>query len=177
MRVTLAPRFATAALELSGVDFNVDTDQAYFDIPFKCQAVYAGATITVVAGASDTNLRFDRRNAATSDTGRTDGTIANIIIPNATAIGTMVYDKACQTSLTETAAALLITKDTCNAGGGVWDATNSKCNNAPYGQLEPGNEVVVQTIAGSGTGNAQPILVVDVDEDVFANLKNVLETA
>jgi len=56
MRVTLAPRFATAALELSGVDFNVDTDQAYFDIPFKCQAVYAGATNTVVACASVINL-------------------------------------------------------------------------------------------------------------------------
>lgn len=172
-RVALTPRYSTAAIEASGIDVSSASDQAWFDIPFKCQCVYAGLTVTVViAGAAV--VKFDRQNAAGSATGRTDGTIASITLPDTTAIGTMVYDKACQTSLTEAAAALLVTEATCQAGGGYWNGTT--CENHPYGELQPGNQVVVQVISGT-TGNAIPILVVDVDEETFANLQNVLETA
>jgi len=173
MRVNLKPRHLTAALTLSGIDLSTTGDVAYFEVPFKCQAVYAGLTVTVVMGGAAV-VKFDRRNLAGSATGRTDGTIATITIPNSTAAGKMVYDKACQTSLTEAAAALLVTAATCRAGGGYWNGTT--CENHPYGELQPGNQVVVEIISGT-SGNAQPILVVDIDEEQFANLQNCLLTA
>ena len=46
-----------------------------------------------------------------------------------------------------------------------------------YTENFPGNQVVVQVSASSTTGNAVPILVVEVSSEVFANLDNVLETA
>jgi hypothetical protein len=174
-RVALSPRFASAALALSGCNLTNTADEAYFDIPFKCKVVYAACAVTTVVGAADGEVKFDRRIAAGNDTGRTDGTIANITIPNGTAIGQVVYDKAAQTKLTEAAAAALVTEDTCHVDGGVW--RNSKCDNEVHGYLEPGMEVVVQVITGSATGNVQPILVVDMLEEVMGNLSNMTETA
>jgi len=175
-KVVLTPRYSTAALEASGVDLNATGDEAWFDIPFKCNVLFAGLTVTVVVATAAT-VKFDRRNTAGGDTGRTDGTIATITLPDTTAVGTMVYDKVAQDSLTKAAADLFITEDTCNAGGGYWDSASSLCKNHPYGELQPGNEVVVQVAASGGSGNAVPILVVEVAEEVLANLDNVLETA
>lgn len=174
-RVALSPRFATAALALSGCDLDNTADEAYFDIPFKCKVVYAACIVTVVVAAADGAVKFDRRIAAGNDTGRTDGTIATITIPNGTAIGQVLYDKAAQDKLTEAAAAALITEDTCHAGGGVW--RDSKCDNEVHGYLEPGMEVVVQVITGTATGNVQPILIVDMLEETMGNLDNMVETA
>jgi len=174
-KVILTPRYSTAVLEASGIDFNADSDQAWFDIPFKCNVLYAGVTVTVVIADDDAVVKFDRQNAAGSATGRTDATIADIVVPDETAIGTFVYDKVAQDSLTKAAADLLTTAATCRTAGGYWDGTN--CKPHPYGELQPGNQVVVQVSASSATGNAIPILVVEVAEEVFGNLDNVLETA
>ena len=176
-KIALIPRYSTATLEASGIDFNVDSDQAWFDIPFKCNVLYAGVTVTTVIAADDAVVKFDRQNAAGSATGRTDATIADIVVPNATAVGTMVYDKVAQDSMTKAAAALLTTEANCQAGGGYWDSDASLCKNHVYGELQPGNQIVVQVSASSATGNAVPILVVEVSSEVFANLDNVLETA
>ena len=174
-RVALHPRYKTAALEASGVDLNATEDEAWFDIPFKCNVVYAGLVVrTVVATAA--TVKFDRRHTAGSDgSDRTDGTIATIVLPDGTAVGTMVYDKVAQSSLTKAAADLLITAATCRAGGGYWDGTY--CKNHSYGELQPGNEVVVQVAASGGSGNATPMLIVDILGETMANLDNVLETA
>lgn len=172
-RVALSPRFASAALALSGCDLSNTADEAYFDIPFKCRVVYATCLVTTVV-AGDAVIKFDRRVAASNDTGRSDGTIANITLPNTTAIGQVLYDKAAQDKLTEAAADALVTEDTCHAGGGIW--RDSKCANEAYGYLEPGMEVVVQVVSGT-TGNAQPMLVVDMLEEVMGNLDNMTETA
>ena len=172
-RVALTPRWITAALELSGVDLSTTEDEAYFDIPFRCRVVYAALCVTVVV-AGNAVVKFDRRFAAGNDTGRSDGTIANIALPDTTAIGQVIYDKAAQDKITEATAAGLVTADTCHAGGGFW--RDSACQNYAHGYLEPGMEVVVQTISGT-TGNAQPILVVDIDEEVWGNLANAAETA
>ena len=176
-KVVLTPRYSTAILEASGIDFDADSDQAWFDIPFKCNVLYAGVTVTVVIAVDDAVVKFDRQNAAGSVTGRTDATIADIVVPDETAIGTFVYDKVAQDSLTKAAADLLTTAANCRAGGGYWDSSASLCKNHAYGELQPGNQVVVQVSASSATGNAIPILVVEVAEEVFGNLDNVLETA
>lgn len=172
-RVALSPRFASAALALSGCDLSNTADEAYFDIPFKCRVVYAACLVTTIV-AGDAVIKFDRRFAASNDTGRSDGTIANITLPDTTAIGQLIYDKVAQDKLTEAAAALLVTEDTCHAGGGIW--RDSKCANEAYGYLEPGMEVVVQVVSGT-TGNAQPVLVVDMLDEVMGNLSNMTETA
>jgi len=174
-KVALEPRYATAALEASGgCDMSSAGDRAWFDIPFKCRVIYAALTVTTVI-ATAAVVAFDRRHTAGSDgSDRTDGTIASITIPDGTAVGTMVYDKAAQGSLTKAAADLLTTAATCRAGGGYWDGTN--CKPHPYGELQPGNEVVVQVVSG-GTGDATPILVVEMLDEVMANLDDVLETA
>lgn len=174
MKMSLPARYTTAAIEAAGVDLSSATDQAWFDVPFKCQVVYAACAVsTVISGAAV--VKFDRQAMVQSATGRTDGTIGTVNIPDATVIGSVIYDKAAQSSLTEAAAALLVTEATCEAGGGVWDSTNSKCINAPYGQLEPGNQVVVQVISGT-TGAVIPMLVVELDDEVFGNLGNCTET-
>jgi len=174
-KIALTARYSTAPLEASGCDMSNKADEAWFDIPFKCNVLYAGMVVTtIISGAAV--VKFDRQNAAGSGTGRTDGTIASITLPDTTAVGTMVYDKAAQDSLTAAAAALLVTEDTCNEGGGYWDSGDSLCKNHPYGELQPGNQVVVQIVSGT-TGNAVPILVVEVSEEVFGNLDNVLLTA
>jgi len=174
-RVALAPRYADATLEYTGCDASGAGDnKAFFDIPFKCNVVYAACTVTATI-ATDCVVAFDRRHTAGSDgSDRTDGTIAAITIPTTTAVGTMVYDKAAQGSLTKAAADALTSAATCRAGGGYWDGTY--CKNHPYGELQPGNEVVVQ-IASGGTGKFTPILVVDMLGEVMANLDDVLETA
>jgi len=173
-RVALFPRYTTAAIEASGCDMSNTADEAWFDIPFKCNVLYAGMVVTTII-AGDAVVKFDRRHTAGSDgSDRTDGTIAAITLPDTTAVGTLVYDKAAQDSLTKAAADLLTTAATCRAGGGYWDGTN--CKNHAYGELQPGNEVVVQVVSGT-TGNASPVLVVEVAEEVFGNLDNVLETA
>lgn len=172
-RVALPVRWKTAALALSGVDLSTTEDEAYFDVPFKCRVVYAAMTVTVVV-AGNAVVKFDRRFAAGNDTGRTDGTIANIALPDTTAIGQVLYDKAAQDKITEATAAGLVTEDTCHAGGGIWK--DSACQNYDHGYLEPGMEVVVQTISGT-TGNAQPMLIVDVCDEVMGNLANSAETA
>ena len=175
-RVALTPRFSTAALELSGCDMSNTADEAYFDVPFRCKVVYAAMTVTTII-SSDAVVKFDRRHTAGSDgSDRTDGTIANITLPDTTAVGQMGYDKAAQDKMTSAAAALLTTAATCRAAGGKWDSTNSKCLNESYGYLEPGMEVVVQVVSGT-TGNAQPLLVVDMCEEVFGNLVATSETA
>lgn len=175
-KVALYPRYTTAAIELTGCDMSNTADEAWFNIPFKCNVIYAAMTVTTVI-AGDAVVKFDRRHTAGSDgSDRTDGTIAAITLPDGTAVGTMVYDKAAQGSLTKAAADLLTTAATCRAGGGYWNSSESLCKNHPYGELQPGNEVVVQVVSGT-TGNAAPILVVEVSEEVFANLDNVLETA
>ena len=92
-RVALSPRFASAALALSGCDLSNTADEAYFDIPFKCRVVYAACLVTTIV-AGDAVIKFDRRVAASNDTGRTDGTIANITLPDTTAISQLLYDKA-----------------------------------------------------------------------------------
>jgi hypothetical protein len=174
-RVSLPCRYKDAATELSGSDLSGTGDEAYFNVPFKCNVVYAACIVTtVVSGAAV--VKFDRRATVSSDTGRTDGTIATITLPDTTAAGVMVYDKAAQGSLTAAAAALLVTEATCQAGGGYWDSANSVCKNHPYGELQPGEEVVVQIISGT-TGKFTPILVVDMADEVMGNLDNVLETA
>jgi len=173
-RVVLYPRYATAALALTGCDLSNTADEAYFDIPFKCRVVYAGVVIRVIVSGAAV-IKFDRRHTAGSDgSDRTDGTIANLALPDTTAVGQFVYDKAAQGSLTTAAAALLTTAATCRAGGGYWDGTN--CQNHVYGELQPGNEVVVQVVSGT-TGNAAPMLVVDMLGETMANLDNVVETA
>lgn len=174
-RVALSPRFASAALALSGCNLTNTADEAYFDIPFKCKVVYAACIVTTVVAAADGEVKFDRRFAAGNDTGRTDGTIANITIPNGTAIGQVVYDKAAQDKISQATADGLVTEDTCHAGGGIW--RDSKCEREAHGYLEPGMEVVVQVMTGSATGNVQPILVVDMCEEVWGNLANATETA
>jgi len=173
-KVALFPRYTTAAIEASGCNMANTADEAWFDVPFKCRVIYAAMVVTTII-AGDAVVKFDRRHTAGSDgSDRTDGTIASITLPNTTAVGTMVYDKAAQGSLTKAAADALITAATCRAGGGYWDGTN--CKNHPYGELQPGNEVVVQVVSGT-TGNAAPILVVEMLDEVMANLDNVLETA
>ena len=172
-RVALLPRGKDATVVLDGMDLSAGSDEFVYDIPFQCRVVYAACVVTTVI-AGDAVVKFDRRFAANNDTGRTDGTIANITLPDTTAIGQMVYDKAAQGKLTEAAAALLTTEDTCHAGGGIWK--DSACQNYDYGYLEPGMEVVVQSISGT-TGKCQPILVVDVEEEVWGNLANATETA
>ena len=176
-RVALAPRYADATLEYTGCDASVAGDnKAFFDIPFKCNVVYAACTVTATI-ATDCVVAFDRRHTAGSDgSDRTDGTIAAITIPTTTAVGTMVYDKAAQGNMGKTAADLLVTAASCRAGGGYWNETTSLCEPHPYGELQPGNEVVVQ-IASGGTGKFTPILVVDMLGEVMANLDDVLETA
>ena len=174
-RVALSPRFATAALALSGCNLDNTADEAYFDIPFKCKVVYAACIVTTVVAAAAGKVEFDRRIKAGSATGRTEGTIASITIPHGTAVGEVLYDKVAQDKLTEAAAALLVTEETCHAGGGIWK--DSACQNYEYGYLEPGMEVVVQVVTGTATGNVQPVLVVDMCEEVMANLANMTETA
>ena len=176
-KVALFPRYATAALEAAGgCDLSSAGDRAWFDIPFKCRVIYAGLVVTTIV-SGDAVVKFDRRHTAGSDgSDRTDGTIASITLPDGTAVGTMVYDKAAQGSLTKAAADLLITAATCRAGGGYWNETTSLCKPHPYGELQPGNEVVVQVVSGT-TGDAAPILIVEMLDEVMANLDNVLETA
>jgi hypothetical protein len=174
-RVALQPRGKDATVVLDGIDLSGAGDEYFFDVPFKCRVVYAGMIVTTVIASDTAEVKFDRRFAANNDTGRSDGTIAYIKIPSGTAIGQMVYDKAAQDKLTEAAAALLTTEDTCHAGGGIWK--DSKCQNYDYGYLEPGMEVVVQLISTSATGKGLPILVVDVEEEVWGNLANATETA
>jgi hypothetical protein len=172
-RVALLPRGKDATVVLDGMDLSGTGDNFVFDVPFKCRVVYAACVVTTVIGG-DAVVKFDRRFAANNDTGRSDGTVASITLPDTTAIGQMVYDKAAQAKLTEAAAEALVTEDTCHAGGGIWK--DSKCQNYDYGYLEPGMEVVVQIISGT-TGKCQPILVVDVEEEVWGNLANATETA
>ena len=172
-RIALAPRYADATLEYTGCDISSLGDKAWFDIPFKCNVVYAGCTVTTVTSGA-TVVAFDRRHTAGSDgSDRTAGTIANITIPTLTNPGTMVYDKAAQGSLTKAAADALITAATCRAAGGYWDGTY--CKNHTYGELQPGNEVVVQIVSGT-TGKFTPVLVVDMLGETMANLDDVLET-
>ena len=174
-KVVLTPRYSTAALEASGCDLDNTADEAWFDIPFKCNVLYAGLTVTVVVATAATVV-FDRRHTAGSDgSDRTVATIASFTVPDGTAVGTMMYDKAAQDDMGKTAADLLTTAATCRTAGGYWDGTN--CKPHPYGELQPGNEVVVQMAASGGSGNVVPILVVEVAEEVFGNLDNVLETA
>lgn len=173
-RVALPCRYATAALALSGCNLANTADEAYFDIPFKCNVVYAAMVVqTIIAG--DAVVKFDRQHAASNATGRTDGTIATINLPDTTAIGQVIYDKAAQGSLTAAAAALLVTAATCRAGGGFWNTSTELCERKTYGYLEPGMQVVVQVVSGT-TGNATPMLVVDMCEEVFGNLANATET-
>lgn len=172
-RVALVPRYDAAPLEKSGLDLSAAGDKALFNIPFKCNVVYAGCVVTTVIDGAAV-VKFDKRHTAGGDTGRTDGTIANITIPTATAIGECIYDKVAQSSLTRAAAELFVAAATCQAGGGFWDGTN--CQPHSYGELEPGNEVVVQIISGT-TGKFQPILVVDMLGETMSNLENMTETA
>jgi hypothetical protein len=171
-RVALIPRYADATLEVTGLDLSATGDKALFNIPFKCNVVYAGCVVTTVIDG-DAVVKFDKRHTAGGDTGRTDGSIANIAIPSATAIGEGLYDKAAQGSLTRAAAAAFVAAATCQAGGGFWDGIN--CQPHSYGELEPGNEVVVQIISGT-TGKFQPILVVDMLGETMTNLENMTET-
>lgn len=173
-RVALPIRYDDATLEKSGLDISATGDKALINVPFKCKVVYAGCAVTTII-AGDAVVKFDRRHTAGADgSSRTDGTIANITLPDTTAVGQVVYDKAAQGSLTEAAAALLTTAATCQVGGGFW--RDSACQNEPYGYLEPGMEVVVQIISGT-TGKFQPMLVVDVCEETMGNLANMVETA
>ncbi|MDO9566675.1 MAG: hypothetical protein Q7J15_08045 [Candidatus Desulfaltia sp.] len=175
-RVALTGRYKDAAAEFGGIDFSVANvgDNVFFNIPFKCRVVYAGVIVTTIIGG-DAVVKFDRRHTAGADgESRTDGTIANITLPDTTAVGQVIYDKAAQGSLTEEAAALLVTAATCQAGGGFW--RNGECQNYPYGYLEPGMEVVVQSISGT-TGKGQPILIVDMCEETMGNLAAMVETA
>ena len=178
-RISLPARYADATVELSGCDLSGTGDKAYFDIPFKCNVVYAAVVVTT-AIAGTAVVKFDKRHAAGSDTGRTDGTVASITLPDLTAVGSMVYDKAAQSFMaSDTALSTYTTAATCQAAGGFWDTANSKCLAGPahpYGELEPGNEVVVQLISGT-LGKVQPVLVVEVNDEVFANLENCSETA
>ena len=173
-RIALAGKSKDATVELDGMDFSGTGDNVVFDIPFKCKVVYAGVVVrTIISGAAV--VKFDRRHTAGADgSSRTDGTIANITLPDTTAVGKVVYDKAAQGKLTEAAAAAFTTAATCQVGGGFW--RDSACQNEPYGYLEPGMEVVVQIISGT-TGKGQPILVVDMAEETMGNLANMVETA
>ena len=174
-KVILTPRYDDATLEKTGLDIDAIGDKALYNIPFKCNVLYAGCTVTTII-SGDAVVAFDRRQTAGSDgSDRTDATIASITLPDTTAVGTMVYDKAAQDDMGKTAADLLTTAATCRTAGGYWDGTN--CKPHPYGELQPGNEVVVQMAASGGSGNVVPILVVEVAEEVFGNLDNVLETA
>jgi len=175
-RIALPCRYKDAATAFTGMDLSGTGDEAYFNIPFKCRVVYAGLIVTTII-AGDAVVKFDRRHTAGSDgSDRTDGTIASITLPDTTAVGQFVYDKAAQDSLTEAAALLLITAATCRAGGGYWNETTELCENHPYGELQPGNEVVVQIISGT-TGKCQPVLIVDILGETMANLDDVVETA
>ena len=176
-KVALFPRYTTAAIEASGCVVSNTADEAWFNIPFKCRVIYAAMVVTAKIETGPAVVHFDRRHTAGSDgSDRTAGTIAIITLPTNTDVGTMVYDKAAQGSLTKAAADALITAATCRAGGGYWNETTSLCKPHPYGELQPGNEVVVQMVSGT-TGNAAPILVVEMLDEVMANLDDVLETA
>lgn len=173
-RVALQVRGKNATVMLDGMDLSGAGDEFFFDVPFKCRVVYAGIIVTTVIASDTAEVKFDRRFAANNDTGRSDGTIADIKIPSGTAIGQMVYDKAAQSKMTEAAATALTAEDTCHAGGGIWK--DSACQNYDYGYLEPGMEVVVQLISTSATGKGLPVLVVDMEEEVTGNLANMTET-
>ena len=143
-RVALAPRYKDAATELSGMDVSGAGDDAFFNIPFKCQVVYAGCVVTTVIATDPAQVKFDKRITAGSDTDRTDGTLGHITVPVGN-LGKCYYDRV---------------------AAGV-----------AAGILSPGDEVVVQIISTSATGNAQPILVVDMLPETMANLTDMVETA
>lgn len=143
-RVALAPRYKDAATELSGMDVAGAGDDAFFNIPFKCQVVYAGCIVTTVIAADPAQVKFDKRVTAGSDTNRTDGTLGHITVPIGN-LGKCYYDRV---------------------AAGV-----------AAGILSPGDEVVVQVISTSATGNAQPVLVVDMLPETMANLTDMVETA
>jgi hypothetical protein len=91
-RVALAPRYIDAANELSGIDLNVDGDCAFFNIPFKCQVVYAGCIVTTIVASDSAPIKFDKRPTAGSDDDRTDGTLGYVIVP-AGNLGKCYYDR------------------------------------------------------------------------------------
>jgi hypothetical protein len=134
-------------------------DIGFFRIPFKCEAIEAGAFILadfVGASIADAELKFDLRPTIGSDTNRGDGDIAdlNFGTTGASEAGKQVWDIVAQT-------AELIT------GQGV-------------GILLPGNEVVVQNMfAGTNitTGKVWPYLLVRYIPEVRDNLAALTETA
>jgi len=122
---------------------------AQFVIPFKCRVVYAGLAIHEVVAADQTapNIRFDKRPTIGSDTGRGDGDVANITVPDTTAAGKVLYDKA------------------------GYDVELEPGNQVMV-QL-----VTAASDSGTATGTARPFLVVDMLEETMSNLDNMVETA
>jgi len=92
-RVALTPRYKDAATEASGVDLaDNNVDDAFFNIPFKCQVVYAGCIVTTVVAADPAQIKFNKRPTAGSDDGITDGTLGHITIPIGN-LGKCYYDR------------------------------------------------------------------------------------
>jgi len=137
-----------------GIDFDghaVNTDRGVFDVPFKCEVVLAQMTVTEgFAGTStESEVAFERRFTAGSDTGRATKDIAHFYLGKTglSDQGEVGYDEV---------------------GVGL--------------SLEPGMEVVVKVISGSGAhasgaaGKARPSLLVRYLPETLANLSALTET-
>ena len=91
-RVALTPRYIDAPYEVSGIDLNVDGDSALFNIPFKCQVVYAGCIVTTIVASDTALVDFDKRPTAGDDGSRTVASLGHIAIP-AGNLGKCYYDR------------------------------------------------------------------------------------
>lgn len=127
-------------------------DAAVFVIPFKCQVFIAGVVLTETpAGTGATPVvKFDKRPTAGSDTNRTNGTIANLVLDGTDVAGEMVYDDVAAHG----------------AAAGILE---------PGEEV-----VAELAVAATGTGKAghfRPVLVVKYIPETPANLAEMKETA
>lgn len=133
-----------------GIDVDQSVaDMAIADVPCNGVVLFSACLITEVITADETApvFKFDHRVTAGSDTNRTDGTLGAITIPDATAAGAVVYDEA---------------------GKGQ--------------RVYAGDQVVFQYTTKASesagiTGHVVPLLVIDPEWDMLANLTGWSETA
>ena len=150
---TLDPIYVVDYDDALGVDCDQTAkDAAVYVIPYKCQVFQAGVVLTETpAGTGATPVvKFDKRPTAGSDTSRTDGTIANLVLDGSDEAGALVYD--------EVAA--------YGAAAGILEP----------GQ----EVVCELATAATGTGKAghfRPVLVVKYIPETPANLTGMSETA
>lgn len=100
--VALNPVYIVDYDDALGVDCDQTAgDMALFTVPFKCKVHRAQVCVTEdVAGATTVPiLKYDKRAAAGSDTGRGDGDVAVINLTVAHDAGAVVFDEAGQNDL------------------------------------------------------------------------------